>query len=83
MAGITAISIIAPLVGDLGVSPVMVVLAAGAGGIFGGQFSDNAFWMLRSLFGLSTRGALKTYTLAQSMLSVVVLLLVLLVNLFV
>lgn len=83
VAGITAISIIAPLVGDLGVSPVMVVLAAGAGGIFGGQFSDNAFWMLRSLFGLSTRGALKTYTLAQSMLSVVVLLLVLRVNLFV
>lgn len=61
----------------------MVVLAAGAGGIFGGQFSDNAFWMLRSLFGLSTSGALKTYTLAQSMLSVVVLLLVLLVNIFV
>lgn len=83
VAGITAISIIAPLVGDLGLSPVLVVLAAGAGGCFGGQFSDNAFWMLRSLFGLTTRGALKTYTLAQSMLSVVVLVFVLLADLIV
>ncbi|MFE5292425.1 GntP family permease [Isoptericola sp. NPDC056618] len=83
VAGITAISIIAPLVDGLGLSPVLVVLAAGAGGIFGGQFSDNAFWMLRSLFGLSTRGTLKTYTLGQSMLSVVALALVLVADIFV
>ncbi|WP_233121323.1 GntP family permease [Tersicoccus sp. Bi-70] len=83
VAGITAIGIMAPLMGDLGVSPILVVLAAGAGGCFGGQFSDNAFWMLRSLFGLSTRGTLKTYTLAQSMLSLVVLVFVLIADIFV
>jgi GntP family gluconate:H+ symporter len=83
VSGLTAIGIIAPLVGDLGLSPVLVVLAAGAGGCFGGQFSDNAFWMLRSLFGLSTRGTLKTYTLAQSMLSVVTLAIVLVADIFV
>ncbi len=83
VAGITAIGIIAPLITDLGLSSILVVLAAGAGGCFGGQFSDNAFWMLRSLFGLSTRGTLKTYTLAQSMLSIVVLVLVLVADLVV
>ncbi|HIZ36843.1 MAG TPA: GntP family permease [Candidatus Ruania gallistercoris] len=83
VSGLTAISIIAPLVEPLGLSPVLVVLAAAAGGCLGGQFSDNAFWMLRSLFGLSTRGTLKTYTLAQSMLSIVVLLFVLVADLFV
>jgi GntP family gluconate:H+ symporter len=83
VSGLTAIGIIAPLVGDLGLSPVLVVLAAGAGGCFGGQFSDNAFWMLRSLFCLSTRGTLKTYTLAQSMLSVVTLVIVLAADVFV
>jgi H+/gluconate symporter-like permease len=83
VAGITAIGIIAPLIEPLGLSPILVVLAAGAGGCFGGQFSDNAFWMLRSLFGLSTRGTLKTYTLAQSMLSVVVLAFVLIADIFV
>jgi GntP family gluconate:H+ symporter len=83
VAGITAIGIIAPLIEPLGLSPILVVLAAGAGGCFGGQFSDNAFWMLRSLFGLSTRGTLKTYTLAQSMLSVVVLAFVLIAVIFV
>jgi len=83
VSGVTAISIIAPLVEPLGISPVLVVLAAAGGGCLGGQFSDNAFWMLRSLFGLSTRGALKTYTLAQSMLSIVVLIFVLVADLFV
>jgi GntP family gluconate:H+ symporter len=83
VSGLTAIGIIAPLVSDLGLSPVLVVLAAGAGGCFGGQFSDNAFWMLRSLFGLSTRGTLKTYTLAQSMLSVITLVIVLVADVFV
>ncbi|GAA2181577.1 SLC13 family permease [Brooklawnia cerclae] len=83
VSGITAISIISPLVGTLGLPPALVVLAAGAGGCFGGQFSDNAFWMVRSLFGLTTRGTLKTYTLSQSMLSVVVLAVVLIVDIFV
>jgi H+/gluconate symporter-like permease len=83
VSGITAIGIIAPLIPDLGLSPVLVILAAGAGGCFGGQFSDNAFWMLRSLFGLTTRGTLKTYTAAQSMLSVVVLAFVLVADVFV
>ena len=83
VAGITAIGIIAPLIADLGLSPVPVVLAAGAGGCFGGQFSDNAFWMLRSLFGLSTRGTLKTYTLSQSMLSLVVLAVVVMADIFI
>jgi H+/gluconate symporter-like permease len=83
VAGITAIGIIAPLIDSIGLSPVLVVLAAGAGGCFGGQFSDNAFWMLRSLFGLTTRGTLKTYTLAQSLLSLVVLAIVLVADVFV
>lgn len=83
VSGITAIAIIAPLIGDLGLSPILVVLAAAAGGCFGGQFSDNAFWMLRSLFRLTTRGTLKTYTLAQSMLSVVVLVVVLVLDVFI
>lgn len=83
VAGLTAIGIVAPLVADLDLSPALVVLAAGAGGCFAGQFTDNAFWMLRSLFGLSTRGTLKTYTLAQSMLSVITLLFVLAADLVV
>jgi GntP family gluconate:H+ symporter len=83
VSGLTAIGIIAPLIDSIGLSPILVVLAAGAGGCFGGQFSDNAFWMLRSLFGLSTRGTLKTYTLSQSLLSVVVLAIVLVAHIFV
>jgi H+/gluconate symporter-like permease len=77
VSGITAIGIIAPLIQGLEISPVLVALAAGAGASFGGNLSDNAFWMFRSLLGLTTRGTLKAYTLAQSLMSIVTLLLVL------
>jgi gluconate:H+ symporter, GntP family len=80
ISGLTGIAIIAPLVGSLGIDPVLLALAAGAGASFGGNFSDNAFWMFRSFYGLTTRGTLKTYTLAQSMFSIVTLLIVMVVS---
>jgi GntP family gluconate:H+ symporter len=77
VAAITAAALLAPVVGDLSVAPVLVALAAAAGASFGGHVSDNTFWMFRTLLGLSTRGAFKVYTLPQSIMSLVALVLVL------
>lgn len=74
VSGITAIGIIAPFAAGSGLDPVLIALAAGAGACFGGNLSDNAFWMFRSFLGLTTRGTLKAYTMTQSMLSVLTLL---------
>lgn len=81
VAAITAATLLAPVVGGIGAAPVLVALAAAAGASFGGHVSDNTFWMFRTMLGLSTRGAFQVYTVAQSIMSVVALLLVVLLDL--
>ncbi|GAB3288157.1 GntP family permease [Parasphingorhabdus pacifica] len=82
VAAITAATLLAPVVGGLDTSAVLVLLAAAAGASFGGHVSDNTFWMFRALLGLSTRGAFQVYTLAQSIMSVVALAVVLGLSVF-
>ena len=49
--------------------------------MFALHVNSNFFWMFKSLLGLSTKGALKTLTLATSLGAVVSLPMVLLVSL--
>ncbi|MGP3973639.1 GntP family permease [Streptomyces sp. 8N114] len=75
-AAITAASILAPLAPDLDVEPVLVALAAGAGSLFAIHATSNTFWLLQTLLGQTTRGALKTVTMTVSAASVIALLLI-------
>lgn len=77
VAALAGVGIVAPIVTDLGASPVLVALASGSGAAFGAHVSDNSFWLYRSLLGLSTQGTFKSYTLGQSTMSVVSLVLIL------
>ncbi|MBA8826287.1 H+/gluconate symporter-like permease [Saccharopolyspora lacisalsi] len=83
VAAITAATLLAPVVGGLDAAAVLVLLAAAAGASFGGHVSDNTFWMFRTLLGLSTRGAFQVYTVSQSIMSVVALVVVLGLGVFV
>ncbi|MDR1710417.1 MAG: GntP family permease [Propionibacteriaceae bacterium] len=80
---LTAIGVVGPLIDPLGLSPILVILATGAGSLFGAQFTDNTFWMMKSMGGLSTRGTLKAFTIPQALMSVVTLIVVLIVDIFV
>jgi gluconate:H+ symporter, GntP family len=71
VAAITAAGIIAPILGSLNVAPVVVGLAIGSGALFALQVNSNFFWMFKALLGLSTKGSLKTLTVATSVASVV------------
>jgi len=71
VAAITAAGIIAPILGSLEVAPVVVGLAIASGALFALQVNSNFFWMFKSLLGLSTKGSLKTLTMATSVASVV------------
>ena len=71
VAAITAAGIIAPILGSIPVSPVVIGLAIASGSLFALQVNSNFFWMFKSLLGLSTRGALKTMTTVTSIASVV------------
>lgn len=81
VGAIAAAGIIGPIVGSLAVNPVIIALAIAAGALFALHVNSNFFWMFKSLLGLSTKGALKTLTLATSMGSVVAFPLVLLASL--
>ena len=54
-----------------------LALAAGAGSLFAVHVTSNTFWLLESLLGQTTRGALKTVTVGVSVASVVAILLIL------
>lgn len=77
VAAITAAGIIAPILGTLEVSPVIMALAIASGSLFALQVNSNFFWLFKALLGLSTKGALKTMTLVTSIASVVSLVMVL------
>ena len=81
VGAITASGIIGPVVASTGVAPVVVALAIASGAMFALHVNSNFFWMFKSLLGLSTKGALKTLTLATSLGAVVSLPMVLLVSL--
>ena len=80
VAAITAAGILAPVVGDLSVSPLMIALAAGSGALFALHVNSNFFWMTQKLLGLTTQGTLKICTIVTSIASVISLLCVLLLN---
>lgn len=81
VGAITAAGIIAPVVASTGVDPVVIGLAIASGAMFALHVNSNFFWMFKSLLGLSTKGALKTLTLATSIGAVASLPMVLLVSL--
>jgi H+/gluconate symporter-like permease len=77
ISAITSAGILAPVVPLIGIDPVLIALAAGAGSLFAVHVTSNTFWLLQSLLGQSTRGALKTCTVGVSVASVVALLILL------
>lgn len=81
VAAITAAGIIAPILGQIDVAPIVIGLAIASGSLFALQVNSNFFWMYKALLGLSTRGALKTMTVVTSMASIVSLPLVLVASL--
>ncbi len=77
ISAITAAGILGPVAPALGIDPVLIALAAGAGSLFAVHVTSNTFWLLQSLLGQTTRGTLKTCSVGVSVASVVAILLIL------
>lgn len=73
LSAITAAGIIAPLAATMGVDPLLIALAAGAGALFCIHVTSNTFWLLQTFLDQSVRGALKTVTIGVSLASVIAL----------
>lgn len=77
ISAITAAGVLAPVAPVIGLAPVLIALAAGAGALFAVHVTSNTFWLLQSLLGQSVRGTLKTCSVGVSVASVVAILLIL------
>ncbi len=76
VAGLTAAGMIAPMLAGSTVSPSLVVLATGAGSLMFSHVNDSGFWLFKEYFNLSVKETLKTWSVMESIVSVVGLLMV-------
>ncbi len=81
VAGLMAAGIVLPLAGN-GVSAELMVLAVGAGSLMFSHVNDTGFWMFKEYFNLSLKQTFGTWTVMESLVSVLGLFGVLLINQF-
>ena len=80
----TAAGIVAPIVQHMtGVNMELLVIATGAGSLFASHVNDAGFWMVKEYLGLSLKETFKTWTVLETILSVVAFAIVMVLNVFV
>jgi gluconate:H+ symporter, GntP family len=83
VATITAAGIVAPLAAGLSPATVaLLALAIGAGSLFFSHVNDAGFWLVKQYFGLTVGQTIKSWSLMETIISVVGLLMVLLLSSF-
>ena len=71
VAALTAAGIVLPLLNETDVSPELLVLATGAGSLTLSQVNDTGFWLFKEYFGLTIPQTLRTWTVMETIVSVV------------
>ena len=74
VAGITAAGIVSPLLLTTNVSPELLVLAVGTGSVFGSHINDSGFWMFKEFFKLSLKQTFLSWTVMETIISIIGLL---------
>ncbi|MEU7182463.1 MULTISPECIES: gluconate:H+ symporter [Streptomyces] len=84
VATISAAGLVAPLAADLSTTHgALLVLAIGAGSLFFSHVNDAGFWMVKEYFGMNVGQTLKTWSVMETLISVVGIVCVLLLSLVV
>lgn len=82
VATISAAGLVAPLAADMSTTHgALLVLAIGAGSLFFSHVNDAGFWMVKEYFGMDVGQTIKTWSLMETIISVVGLVFVLLLSL--
>ena len=72
-----ASGIVAPIAIHTGVRPELLTIATGAGSLFLSHFNDGGFWLVKEYFGMSISQTLKSWSVCETIISVMALLLTL------
>jgi GntP family gluconate:H+ symporter len=84
VATITAAGIVAPLASTLSAPQLsLVVLAIGCGSLFFSHVNDAGFWLVKEYFGMTVGQTIKTWSVMETIISVVGFACVLILNIFV
>jgi GntP family gluconate:H+ symporter len=84
VATVTASGVLAPLAADLSTGQTsLLVLAIGSGSLFFSHVNDAGFWLVKEYFRVNVVQNLKTWSVMETLISVVGLVFVLLAGLFV
>ncbi|GAB2786169.1 gluconate:H+ symporter [Streptomyces chlorus] len=82
VATISAAGLVAPLAADMSTThAALLVLAIGAGSVFFSHVNDAGFWLVKEYFGLTVGQTIKTWSVMETIISVVAGALVLLLSL--
>ena len=74
----TAAGILAPiLLHSPGVRPELLAIATGAGALVFSHVNDGGFWLVKEYFNMSVTDTIKTWSVSETLISVIALVLVL------
>ncbi|MFT5999189.1 MAG: gluconate transporter [Neolewinella sp.] len=71
VAAITAAGIVLPLAQSGAVSPELLVLATGAGSLTASHVNDTGFWLFKEYFGLTVTQTLRSWTVMETVVSLI------------
>jgi Gnt-I system high-affinity gluconate transporter len=80
VAGLTAAGIIAPMMTTMNVDANLMILSIGSGSIFFSHVNDTGFWMFKEYFNVSLKDTFLSWSLMETIVSVMGLIGVLLLN---
>lgn len=80
VAGLTAAGIILPLMNRMHVDPNLMVLSVGAGSLMFSHVNDSGFWLFKEYFNLSIKDTIRSWSVMETIVSLVGLAGVLLLN---
>ena len=83
VAGLTAASIVLPLVENGLANPQLMVLAIGSGSLMLSHVNDAGFWLFKEYFNLSIKDTLSTWTVMETSIGVSGILTILFLNQFI
>ncbi|WAC14222.1 GntT/GntP/DsdX family permease [Dyadobacter pollutisoli] len=83
VAGLTTVGILSPLLVNSAVPSELLVLAIGSGSLMFSHLNDGGFWLFKEYFNLSIKDTLLTWSVMETIVSIMGLLGVLVLNLFV
>ncbi len=83
VAMMTAGGIIAPILSAFTVEPALIVIAIASGSTAFSHVNDSGFWLVNRYFGLSTEDTLRSWTVMETIIGLVGLVVALILNIFI